>query len=239
MLRDKLNEYEFRTPFHKAKAAIYISGKRRGKSEKEIMQDIKDYFAKQAAINDINKYRSVRTMSKRDQMFNNPIKDETFDIDFRELDDYDSYYDDFSRNNKQVEADDYDRYYSARFGYGSDSYVDERIRYKMNRNDKSLLERLTDRYGKENILKEISNNRLNEELSSEFIKVYDYDELLFYLEGGFRDMDVHVYGDRRYFMNKPISKYDKSDVAFDLIERYGEVEIEINYNKNKIILYVK
>ena len=216
MLRDKLNEYNFRTPFHKAKAAIYISGKRRGKSEKEIMQDIKDYFAKQAAINDINKDRSVRTMSKREQMFNNPINDETFDIDFRELDDYDSYYDDFSRNNKQVDADDYDRYYSARFGYGSDSYVDERVSYKKNR-----------------------NNKLYEELSSEFIKVYDYDELLFYLEGGLRDMDVHVYGDRRYFMNKPISKYDKSDVAFDLIDRYGEVEIEINYNKNKIILYVK
>ena len=138
MLRYKVNEYNFKTPFHKAKAAIYISGKRKGKSEKEIMQDMKDYFAKQAAINDINKDRSVRTMSKREQMFNSPIKDETFDIDFRELDDYDSYYDDFSRNNKQVEADDYDRYYSARFGYGSDSYVDERIR--MNRNDKSLLE---------------------------------------------------------------------------------------------------
>jgi hypothetical protein len=143
MLRDKLNEYNFKTPFHKAKAAIYISGKRKGKSEKEIMQDMKDYFAKQAAIHDINKDRSVRTMSKRDQMFNSPIKDETFDIDFRELDDYDSYYDDFSRNNKQVDADDYDRYYSARFGYGSDSYVDERVSYKMNRNDKSLLERLT------------------------------------------------------------------------------------------------
>ena len=140
MLRDKVNEYNFKTSFHKAKAAIYISGKRKGKSEKEIMQDMKDYFAKQAAINDINKDRSVRTMSKREQMFNNPIKDETFDIDFSELDDYDSYYDDFSRNNKQVDAEDYDRYYSARFGYGSDSYVDERIRYKMNRNDKSLLE---------------------------------------------------------------------------------------------------
>lgn len=109
----------------------------------------------------------------------------------------------------------------------------------MLRKDKALLEKLTNRYGKDSILKEMSNSRLYEELSSEFIKAYDYDELLFYLEDAFRDMDVHVYGDRRYLRNKPISKYDKSDVAFDLIERYGEVEIEINYNKNKIILYVK
>ena len=226
MLKDKVNEYNFKTPFHKAKAAIYISGKRKGKSEKAIMQDMKDYFAKQAAINDINKDRSVRTMSKREQMFNSPIKDETFDIDFRELDDYDSYYDDFSRNNKQVDADDYDRYYSARFGYGNNSYVDERIRYKMNRNDKSLLERLTKKYGKKNLLKEMSiesfntygtkgvnttNNKLNEDFS--FVKdKMTYEEI------------VKAFFKLR--LREPLAEITS--------KKYPEVEELINYLPNKI-----
>ena len=150
MLRDKINENNFKTPFNKAKAAIYARGKRKGKSEKAIEQDIQNYFAKLAAISDINKERSIRHMNKHDQLFNNVINDETFDIDFRELDDYDSYYDDFSRNNKPVEGG---REYYGWFGYSGEKY--ESVRHNMNRKDRVLLESLTKKYGRRNIINEL------------------------------------------------------------------------------------
>lgn len=139
MLRHKLNEYNFKSPFSKAKTAIYINGKEKGKSDKAIKQDIKDYFAKRAALVDINRDRSIRHMSKHDHLFNNIVNDETFDVDFRELDDYDPYYDDFTRNNKPVDE--------------SGEY--ENANYKMSRKDKVLLERLVNKYSRKDIINEI------------------------------------------------------------------------------------
>lgn len=99
-----LNENNFKTPFHKERAAIYINGKKRGKTPEEIRQDILDNVAKWAAIKDINKDRSIRSMSNREQRFNSPIKKDTFNTDFTELDFYDPYYDDFTKNNKEMEG---------------------------------------------------------------------------------------------------------------------------------------
>lgn len=99
-----LNENKFKTPFHKVRAAINIKGREKGKTPEEIRQDLLDAEAKWAAIKDINKERSVKSMSNHERRFNNPIKDDTFDTDFTELDYYDPYYDDFTKNNKEMEG---------------------------------------------------------------------------------------------------------------------------------------
>jgi hypothetical protein len=105
MRNNKVNEYNYKTPFHQAKARIYINGKEKGKSPEQIKKDMNNFFAKRQAISDINNDRQISKMSKHDKAFNRVITDDTFRIDFRELDDYDPFYDDFSRNNKSMEGD--------------------------------------------------------------------------------------------------------------------------------------
>lgn len=104
-MNNKVNEYNYKTPFHQAKARIYINGKEKGKSPEQIKKDINNFFAKRQAISDINNDRQISKMSKHDKAFNRVITDDTFRINFRELDDYDTFYDDFSRNNKPMEGD--------------------------------------------------------------------------------------------------------------------------------------
>jgi hypothetical protein len=97
-----LQENNFKSPLHRKRAAIFAGGKRRNKTPEEIQQTLNDFNAKLTAIRDINNDRSIKQMSKHEQIFNNPINDETFDIDFDELGYYDPYYDDFNKNNKSV-----------------------------------------------------------------------------------------------------------------------------------------
>lgn len=97
-----LQENNFKSPIHRKRAAIVAGGKRRKKTPEEIQQNIDDFNAKLNAIRDINKDRNIRQMSKHEQIFNSPVSDETFDIDFDELGYYDPHYDDFSKNNKSV-----------------------------------------------------------------------------------------------------------------------------------------
>jgi hypothetical protein len=113
-----LSENNYKTPYHKVRAAINASSKRRGKSPEEVKQEISDINAQMQAIKDINKDRSIRNMSNHEQRFNNPITYKTFDTDFTELDYYDPYYDDFSRNNKEVEGG------YPEWHYGYNDYVD-------------------------------------------------------------------------------------------------------------------
>ena len=98
-----LQENNFKSPLHRKRAAIAAGGKRRNKTPEEIRQALNDFNAKLNAIRDINNDRSIKQMSKHEQIFNSPINDETFDIDFEELGYYDPYYDDFNKNNKSVE----------------------------------------------------------------------------------------------------------------------------------------
>ena len=58
-------------------------------------------------------------MSKHEKRFNNLIGDDTFNTDFEELDYYDPYFDDFSKNNKEVEGGN-DPWY-----YGETDYIDQ------------------------------------------------------------------------------------------------------------------
>ena len=199
MRSKKLNENKFKTPFHKAKAAIHIRGRERGKSEEEIKQDMQNFFAKKQAIKDINKDRSIRTMSKRDRMYNNQIVDDTFNIDFSDLDYYHPYYDDYSKNNKPVEGG---HDYYGYFGYGGDDYVDESIK-SISIKDKRLLESLTKKYGKNYIINELASK----------IKVpagREYE---------FEDDYVELYNDKGELMYKGIFDYcpDK-----DYIDDYGK-----------------
>ena len=97
-----LHENNFKSPLHRKRAAIVAGGKRRKKTPEEIQQTLNDFNAKLNAIRDINNDRSIKQMSKHEQIFNSPVSDETFDIDFDELGYYDPYYDDFGKNNKSV-----------------------------------------------------------------------------------------------------------------------------------------
>lgn len=98
-----LNENKFKTPFHKVRAAIHAAGRRKGETPEEIRQNMLDAEAKLAAIRDINKEYSIKNMSGNDYRVN-PIKNNTFNIDFTELNYYDPYYDDFTKNNKEMEG---------------------------------------------------------------------------------------------------------------------------------------
>ena len=96
-----LNENRFKSPLHKMRAAINIAGKREGKTPEEIRQDMLDAEAKLAAIRDINKEYSTNNTG-HDLNFINAVKTNTFDTDFTELDYYDPYYDDFTKNNTEM-----------------------------------------------------------------------------------------------------------------------------------------
>jgi hypothetical protein len=113
-----LSENNFKNGFDKRKAAIYINGKKQGKTPEEIRQDMLDDMAKSLAIRDINRDRSVRTMSRHEKRFNNAIENDTFTTDFTELDYYDPQYDDFSKNNKPIEG------YEEPWYFGPTDYID-------------------------------------------------------------------------------------------------------------------
>jgi hypothetical protein len=118
-----LQENNFKSPLHRKRAAIVAGGKRRNKTPEEIQQTLNDFNAKLNAIRDINNDRSVKQMSKHEQIFNSPINDETFDIDFDELGYYDPHYDDFSKNNKS--AEDYASPWNGSWHYANyDEYLD-------------------------------------------------------------------------------------------------------------------
>lgn len=91
-----LGEYNYKSPFHKRRAAIATRGRELGKSPEEIRQDILNDMAKTQALKDINKDRSIQELPTYDRMFQKGVTNQTFDIDFSELNDYDPYYDDFS-----------------------------------------------------------------------------------------------------------------------------------------------
>lgn len=78
----KILENNYKNHFNKIKVAQHINGKNYDEKEKEWRK----MMAKMQALNDINKDRSVSTMSPHEQQFNNLITKDTFDIDFDDLD---------------------------------------------------------------------------------------------------------------------------------------------------------
>ena len=78
----KILENNYKNHFNKIKVAQHINGKNYDEKEKEWRK----IMAKMQALNDINKDRSVSTMSPHEQQFNNLITKDTFDIDFNDLD---------------------------------------------------------------------------------------------------------------------------------------------------------
>lgn len=119
-LTNVLNENNFKTPLHKKRAAIAARGRKRGKTSEEIKQDVLDDMAKRQAIMDINKYRSVSTMPNHERRFNNTINDDTFRTEFDDVRFYDSYYDDYTKNNKPVEGG----FDPTDFLFGNNDYED-------------------------------------------------------------------------------------------------------------------
>lgn len=101
-----LNENNFKNYIKRRNAAIHAIGKKRGLSDDEIKQNMYDAMAKDQALKDINKDQLIRAQSKHEQKFKNPITNDTFNIDFDELNYYDPVYDDFSKNNKPMEGSD-------------------------------------------------------------------------------------------------------------------------------------
>ena len=82
----QLNENNYQSRYHKMMAAKHAAGK----STEDARNEISDYFAKTSAISDINKDRNVLNMSDHEKSFNNQINSRTYDIDFNDLDLYDS-----------------------------------------------------------------------------------------------------------------------------------------------------
>lgn len=82
----QLNENNYQSRYHKMMAAKHAAGK----STEDARNEISDYFAKTSAIGDINKDRNVLNMSDHEKSFNNQINSRTYDIDFNDLNTYDS-----------------------------------------------------------------------------------------------------------------------------------------------------
>lgn len=78
---NRITENNYKNRYTKMIAAKHAAGK----SKDEIRQELSDYFAKIAAMSDMNKDRSIKTMDPHEQEFNNQITSSTFDIDFRDL----------------------------------------------------------------------------------------------------------------------------------------------------------
>lgn len=95
----RIVEYNYKSHGKRVRAAIHVAGKRKGKTDSEIKSDINDYFAKLQAIKDMNQERNVSHMDPHERQFNNPIKPETFDTDFGDLDD------DFMYDGEQIDYD--------------------------------------------------------------------------------------------------------------------------------------
>lgn len=86
----QLNENNYKSRYHKMMAAKHASGM----SPEKARNEISDYFAKTNAITDINKDRNFMNMTDHEKQFNGHIYNDTYDVDFRDLDLYD--YDDFN-----------------------------------------------------------------------------------------------------------------------------------------------
>ena len=80
----QLNENNYKSRYHRMMAAKHASGL----DSETARNEMSNYFAKQQAIKDINKHRSVSTMDDHEREFNNQINGDTFDVDFRDLDLY-------------------------------------------------------------------------------------------------------------------------------------------------------
>lgn len=80
----QLNENNYKSRYHKMMAAKHAAGL----DSETARNEMSNYFAKQQAIRDINKHRSVSTMDDHEREFNNQINGDTFDVDFRDLDLY-------------------------------------------------------------------------------------------------------------------------------------------------------
>ena len=80
---NRILENNYKNHFNKMKVAQHL----KGKNNDEKGEEWREMMAKMQALNDINKYRSVSTMSPHEQQFNNIITKDTFDIDFDALND--------------------------------------------------------------------------------------------------------------------------------------------------------
>ena len=116
----RIVENNYRNNFTKFKAAKHAYGKRVGKSRDEVNDEISDYFAKLQAIQDMNKERNVSQMDPHERQFNNPIKSETFDTDFGELDD------DFMYDGEQIDYDSLEGKNYQHEDYLNDIYYDRK-----------------------------------------------------------------------------------------------------------------
>lgn len=116
----RIVENNYRNGFTKFKAAKHAYGKKKGKSKDEVNAEISDYFAKLQAIRDMNQERNVSHMDPHERQFNNPIKSETFDTDFGELDD------DFMYDGEQIDYDSLEGKNYQHEDYLDDIYYDRK-----------------------------------------------------------------------------------------------------------------
>ena len=116
----RIVENNYRNNFTKFKAAKHAAGKKAGKSKEEVNSEISDYFAKLQAIADMNRERDVKHMDPHEKQFNNPVKPETFDTDFGELDD------DFMYDGEQIDYDSMEGRNSRHEEYLDDIYYDRK-----------------------------------------------------------------------------------------------------------------
>lgn len=83
-----LKENNYKSKYHKMIAAMHAAGVPDDKRHERM----DTWFAKNQAVSDINKDRRVFDMEPHEKEFNNAIKNNTFDIDFGDLDYVDDYY---------------------------------------------------------------------------------------------------------------------------------------------------
>ena len=119
----RIVENNYKNNFTKFKAAKHAYGKKAGKSKEEIDTEISDYFAKLQAIRDMNQERDVAHMDPHERQFNNPVKSETFDTDFSELDD------DFMYDDEQIDYDSMEGKNYQHEDYLDDIYYDRKREY--------------------------------------------------------------------------------------------------------------
>lgn len=116
----RIVENNYRNNFTKLKAAKHAAGKKAGKSKDEINAEISDYFAKLQAIADMNRERDVKHMDPHERRFNSPIKTDTFDTDFSELDD------DFMYDGEQIDYESMESPNRLHREYLDDIYYDRK-----------------------------------------------------------------------------------------------------------------
>ena len=79
---DKVLENRFKNPYKKMVAAMHASKK----SKEEMSKELENWLAMDYAIRDINRDRSIRTMTPHEQEFNNRITRDTFNTKFDDED---------------------------------------------------------------------------------------------------------------------------------------------------------